>query len=197
MGFNYLQCWKDGKKNGGKISIENKCRNAQHEAQCMRFVCSLLGPFPLVRGTLMQQTCCFYLHALQSRRACVVRKLLLSTSAKCIFLLYLLENCRWVFGLAASIPLFMLRFKFNLKTDEKVTSMKTLKTLKSNGRWAMQTIPMGNFSPTIFYQSENQPAAIPVDCRVPYSRKFWILNLKFFDEANFHAVETMRRTQPL
>lgn len=32
-------------RNVEKISIENKCWSAQHEVQCMHFVCSLFGPF--------------------------------------------------------------------------------------------------------------------------------------------------------
>lgn len=77
-----------------KISIENKCWNAQHEAQCMHFVCSLFGfVFRRYAAGLCytlsahstQHTWRSYLHVLQSRRAHVVCKLLqLSTSVKCI-----------------------------------------------------------------------------------------------------------------
>lgn len=94
--FYYLQCWlgKNGKTTRGcenkkkqQLSIENKCRNAQHEAQCMHFVCSLFGSFSVdtVRRTYDTHTAYNAMAHIVTPCAYDVCKLLLSTSVKCIF----------------------------------------------------------------------------------------------------------------
>lgn len=80
-------------KKGKKISIGNKCWNAQHEVQCMHFVCFSFSPFPsvhLYREHMIWYKNVFFnmyagmQYALWAHRANVVCELL-STPVKRIF----------------------------------------------------------------------------------------------------------------